>query len=183
MKGVLRRGGGKNEGKGLIPFLFPPLDPEYRRNSERLAREIEQGIAQGAENFRENSRNLMDRLRGIDRSGMKEGTYASEAADAEEKADENDNAGTQSATCSTGDCGEEPPEDDEQDGKDAKRMSDKRLDKAAKRNGYRDAHHLKEDFQLDSRSDIFADRNGNMWAGPRKGTGAMERLGININGT
>jgi len=35
---------------------------------------------------------------------------------------------------------------------------------------------------LDSRSDIFVDKQSNMYAGPRQGTGTPQRLGINIHG-
>ncbi len=55
--------------------------------------------------------------------------------------------------CST--C--EPPEEDEQSAKDPQRMSKKELESAARKNGYEDAHALKRDFGLDSRSDIFVD--------------------------
>lgn len=61
-------------------------------------------------------------------------------------------------------------------------MSKKELEKAAKNNGYKDAHELKRDFQLDSKSDIFVDKKGNLLHGPRKGTGTPQRLGINKNG-
>lgn len=70
----------------------------------------------------------------------------------------------------------------DQDAKDAKRMSDKELDKACKNNGYKDAHDLKNQFGLDSKQDIFADKNGNMYSGPRKGTGIPEYLHTNIEG-
>ena len=39
---------------------------------------------------------------------------------------------------------------------------------------------MKKDFGLDRKSDIFADKNGNLFAGPTKRrTGAMKDLGIN----
>lgn len=84
-------------------------------------------------------------------------------------------------------CGpEEPDPDDEEEraqrARDAKRMSTKKLEEAARNNGYDSAHDLKDDFGLDSRSDIFSDRYGEMYSGPRQGTGTMEPLGINING-
>ena len=72
--------------------------------------------------------------------------------------------------------------DDEQRAKDAKRMSKKELNKAARNNGYKDAHEMKRDFQLDSKSDIFVDRYGELYHGPRQGSGIPQRLGINING-
>ncbi|MGQ5525317.1 RHS repeat-associated core domain-containing protein [Chitinimonas sp. PSY-7] len=70
----------------------------------------------------------------------------------------------------------------EQDAKDATRMSDKELDKACKNNQYKDAHDMKRDLNLDSKSDIFVDKNGNMYSGPRKGTGIPKYLHMNING-
>lgn len=79
-------------------------------------------------------------------------------------------------------CTEDRATPSEQDAKDAKRMSDKELNKACKANGYEDAHALKKDFGLDSKSDIFADGNGNMYSGPRKGTGIPDYLHINTNG-
>lgn len=70
----------------------------------------------------------------------------------------------------------------EQDARDAKRMSDKELDKACKKNNYRNAHHMKDDLGLDSKSDIFADKNGNMYSGPRQGTGLPQYLYMNTMG-
>lgn len=67
--------------------------------------------------------------------------------------------------------------------KDAKRMSSKQLEKAAKENGYKDAHALKEDYGLNSKSDIFVDKDGNLYAGPRQGSGTPQRIGIRIDGT
>ena len=61
-------------------------------------------------------------------------------------------------------------------------MSKKELEKAAKNNGYKDAHEMKRDFQLDSKSDIFVDKKGNLYHGPRKGTGTPQPLGINKSG-
>jgi uncharacterized protein RhaS with RHS repeats len=79
-------------------------------------------------------------------------------------------------------CTENGKEPSDQDAKDAKRMSGKELDKACKNNGYKDAHDLKRDFDLGSDKDIFADKNGNMYAGPRKGPGTPEYLHINTQG-
>jgi hypothetical protein len=80
-------------------------------------------------------------------------------------------------------CEEEKKrQEEEQKAKDAKRMSDKELDKAAKNNGYKDAHDLKKDFGLDSKYDIFKDGDGNLYSGPRQGTGVPQPLGINASG-
>ena len=79
-------------------------------------------------------------------------------------------------------CTENGREPSEQDAKNAKRMSDKELDKACKANGYKDAHDLKRDLGLGSNRDIFSDSNGNMYSGPRSGTGAMDWLRMNTNG-
>ena len=105
-----------------------------------------------------------------------------------EDVEEGDSAGENAPTDTT------PPEmtppdpnnddgDNEQNGKDTKRMSKKELDKAARNNGYKDAHDMKRDYQLDSKRDIFVDKNGNMYEGPRQGTGTPQSLGINIYGT
>ena len=61
-------------------------------------------------------------------------------------------------------------------------MSTSQLNKAAKNNGYKDAHDLKKDFGLDSKFDIFKDKYGNLYSGPRQGTGVNEPLGINFSG-
>ena len=60
--------------------------------------------------------------------------------------------------------------------------SDKELDKACKNNGYKDAHDMKRDLGLDAKSDIFSDKDGNMYSGPRKGTGIPQYLNMNVNG-
>ncbi len=70
----------------------------------------------------------------------------------------------------------------DQDAKDAKRMTDKELDKACKNNGYRDAHDMKRDLRLDSKNDIFVDKDGNMYSGPRQGTGTPQYLHMNTSG-
>ncbi len=107
------------------------------------------------------------------------GSNATQMEQADEGAEDDSLPGTVIDACST--C--EPPDDeDEQAAKDSKRMSKKELESAAKKNGYEDAHALKRDYGLDSRSDIFVDKQGNMYAGPRQGTGTPQRLGINING-
>lgn len=82
--------------------------------------------------------------------------------------------------CST--C--QPPDEEpsEQEAKDAKRMKDKQLDQAAKNNGYRDAHDLKNDLGLNSKSDIFVDKQGRMYAGPRLGSGTPRYLHMNAEG-
>ncbi|WP_444930348.1 RHS repeat-associated core domain-containing protein [Microbulbifer sp. SSSA002] len=72
--------------------------------------------------------------------------------------------------------------DIDQEAKDSKRMSKKELDKAAKKNGYKDAHDLKRDFQLDSDRDIFSDKHGNLYEGPRQGPGTPQPLHINKHG-
>jgi hypothetical protein len=79
-------------------------------------------------------------------------------------------------------CTEDGATPSEQDAKDAKRMSDKELQKACKANGYEDAHALKRDLGLDSKSDIFSDGKGNMYSGPRQGTGTPQYLHMNIFG-
>lgn len=79
-------------------------------------------------------------------------------------------------------CTEDGTKPSEQDARDAKRMSDKELNKACRANGYEDAHAFKRDLGLDSKSDIFSDRNGNMYSGPRKGTGVPDYLHMNTNG-
>lgn len=79
-------------------------------------------------------------------------------------------------------CTEDGKTPTDQDAKDAKRMSDKELKKACKANGYEDAHAMKSDLGLDSKSDIFADKNGNMYSGPRKGTGLNQYLHMNTGG-
>ncbi|MDD2777107.1 MAG: hypothetical protein PHU06_14240 [Gallionella sp.] len=61
-------------------------------------------------------------------------------------------------------------------------MSDKELDKACKKNGYKDAHDFKRELGLDSKSDIFVDKNGNMYSGPRQGTGNLQYLHMNETG-
>lgn len=102
---------------------------------------------------------------------------------ADEMAEEQPSSGPIADTCPTGDC-PIPPEDDddEQKGKDAKRMSKKELDRAAKNNDFKDAHDLKHEYGLDSKYDIFVDRKGDMYFGPRQGTGTPQSMGINING-
>jgi Bacterial toxin 33 len=105
-------------------------------------------------------------------------------SNAEEEADKKLESGTAAQACST--C--PPPEDkdkkddEEQKAKDSKRMSDKELDKAAKNNGYKDAHDLKRDFQLDSKYDIFKGKDGQMYYGPRQGTGTPQPMNLNISG-
>jgi RHS repeat-associated protein len=79
-------------------------------------------------------------------------------------------------------CTENGKAPSEQDAKDAKRMSDKELDKACKNNGFKDAHEMKKANGLDSRSDIFADRNGNMYSGGRQGSRVPEYLHMNKMG-
>ena len=79
-------------------------------------------------------------------------------------------------------CAKDDQSPSEQDAKDAKRMSDKELDKACKNNGYKDAHDMKRDLGLDAKSDIFSDKDGNMYSGPRKGTGIPQYLNMNVNG-
>ena len=67
---------------------------------------------------------------------------------------------------------------------DIKKLSDKELDKAAKANGYKRAHDLKDDYGLDSKSDIGVDQDGNLYSAPRiKGQSGFQPLGINKDGT
>jgi len=93
-------------------------------------------------------------------------------------------SGTTSYTDACSSC--QPPEDDEDDEKDArdaKRVSSNReADRIARNNGYRDAHHLKNEFNLNSRSDLFVGRNGKVYAGAHNGTGAREWLRIYRDG-
>ena len=79
-------------------------------------------------------------------------------------------------------CTENGKEPSEQDAKDANRMSNKELDKACKNNGYEDAHEMKRDHDLGSDRDIFVDKNGNMYSGPRKGPGTNQYLHMNTQG-
>lgn len=79
-------------------------------------------------------------------------------------------------------CIEDGKTPTDQDARDAKRMSDRELQSACEANGYEDAHALKRDIGLDSRSDIFVDRNGNMYSGPRKGSGLPQYLHMNTRG-
>jgi RHS repeat-associated protein len=79
-------------------------------------------------------------------------------------------------------CTEDGTTPTEQEARDAKRMSGRELDRACQANGYEDAHALKRDLGLDSKSDIFADRNGNMYSGPRKGSGLPQYLHMNTRG-
>ena len=104
---------------------------------------------------------------------------ADETDKANEKAKDLPAADTK-GTCP--ECDEEKKKKEEQKAKDSKRMSTKELEKAAQNNGYDDIHQLKNDFGLDSKSDIFKDIDGNMYSGPRQGTGIPQPLGINVNG-
>lgn len=104
---------------------------------------------------------------------------ANQMSGADEEAEKK--LGTQSATDACSNC--QPPEDDEeQKAKDSKRMSDKELDRAAKNNGYKDAHDLKRDFGLDSKYDIFKGKDGQMYYGPRQGTGTPQPMNLHVNG-
>ena len=79
-------------------------------------------------------------------------------------------------------CTEDGTTPTEQDALDAKRMTDRELDKACRANGYEDAHAFKKDLGLDSKSDIFVDKNGNLYSGPRKGSGIPQYLHMNNRG-
>lgn len=79
-------------------------------------------------------------------------------------------------------CTEDGATPTEQDALDAKRMTDRELDKACKANGYEDAHAFKKDLGLDSKFDIFMDKNGNLYSGPRKGSGIPQYLHMNNRG-
>ena len=51
-------------------------------------------------------------------------------------------------------------------------------------NGYRDVHDMKRDYNLDSKSDIFVDKaTGDLYAGPRRGQGSYENLGMKLDGS
>lgn len=79
-------------------------------------------------------------------------------------------------------CTEDGTTPSEQEARQAKRMSEQELDKACKANGYEDAHALKRDLGLDSKLDIFSDKNGNMYSGPRMGSGVPQYLRMNTRG-
>ncbi|MES2785274.1 MAG: RHS repeat-associated core domain-containing protein [Pseudomonadota bacterium] len=79
-------------------------------------------------------------------------------------------------------CTEDGKTPTEQEARDAKRMSERELNKACRANGYEDAHSLKRDLGLDSKSDIFVDKNGNLYSGPRKGSGVPQYLHMNTRG-
>lgn len=79
-------------------------------------------------------------------------------------------------------CTEDGASPTEQEARDTVRMSDRELHKACEANGYEDAHALKRDLGLDSKSDIFVDKNGNLYSGPRKGTGLPQYLHMNSRG-
>jgi hypothetical protein len=79
-------------------------------------------------------------------------------------------------------CTEDGTTPTEQEARDAKRMSGKELDRACEANGYENAHALKRDLNLDSRSDIFVDKNGNLYSGPRQGSGTPQYLHMNARG-
>jgi hypothetical protein len=79
-------------------------------------------------------------------------------------------------------CVEDGTTPTEQEAKSAKRMTDRELQRACNANGYDDAHALKKNLNLDAKSDIFVDRNGNMYSGPRKGTGIPQYLHMNTRG-
>ena len=76
----------------------------------------------------------------------------------------------------------EKQEDAEQDAKDARRMSDKEQKKAAIANGYEDEHDLKDDFGLNSKTDIFVGKSGELYEGNHVGSGTPQPLGINKYG-
>ncbi|MGF1461638.1 MAG: polymorphic toxin type 33 domain-containing protein [Maricaulaceae bacterium] len=77
---------------------------------------------------------------------------------------------------------EPEPEDEEKLARDAKRLSKSELDRAAKNNGYEDIHDLKDEYGLTSKQDIFRDKNGDLYEGPRKGPGPRRKLDINQSG-
>lgn len=79
-------------------------------------------------------------------------------------------------------CTEDGKSPSDQDAKDAKRMSPRELDKACRENGYKDSHAMKDDMGLNSKSDIFVDKNGNMYSGPKKGSGVPQYLHMNTRG-
>lgn len=63
-----------------------------------------------------------------------------------------------------------------------RKLSDRELDAAAKKNGYRDAHDLKQDFGFGGETDIYVDKDGNMYGADRGGRGTSEPLDINVDG-
>lgn len=66
--------------------------------------------------------------------------------------------------------------------RDLVKLLQDRLVEACKRNGFKDAHHMKREHGLDSSFDIFEDKNGNMYYGPRQGTGLPQYLHMNSMG-
>jgi hypothetical protein len=99
----------------------------------------------------------------------------------EEGSDEGGSTGgTDEVGSLTGVTGNPDPDDgdDEKDAKDAKRLSKSEAEKAARKSGYKDVHDLKKEFKLDSKHDLFRDKKGNLYHGPRKGTGTPQKLGI-----
>lgn len=117
-------------------------------------------------------------------AGAAAGAYlASKMTDANQKVEKKTKAAD--TTASSASC--PPPSEEEekkrkQDAKDAKRMSPNELEKAAKNNDYDNAHKLKDDFGLNSKSDIFVDKNGEMYSGPAQGVGDNNPLFLNKNG-
>ena len=111
------------------------------------------------------------------------GVFSSSAENADEEAEKRLSEGSAVEACSTCPPPEDPDDEPtEQDAKDAKRMKTRQLEQAARNNGYRDAHHMKRELGLNSRYDIFADRQGRMYAGPRQGTGTPQYLHMNVRG-
>jgi hypothetical protein len=63
-----------------------------------------------------------------------------------------------------------------------KALSSAQLQQAAQQDGYDSVEEWKtQELQLDSRSNIVKDNQGNLYSVPRQGTGAPQSLGINLN--
>ncbi len=63
-----------------------------------------------------------------------------------------------------------------------RRMSDRELDAAARANGYKDAHDMKRRYGFGGETDIYRDKDGNMYGVDRGGGGNPEDLGIGVDG-
>jgi hypothetical protein len=79
-------------------------------------------------------------------------------------------------------CSDDGQQPSDLQAKSSKRMSGSQLDKACRNNNFEDAHDLKKQFGLSSDSDIFADSDGNMYYGPRQGTGTPQYMWMNTEG-
>lgn len=92
-------------------------------------------------------------------------------------------SGDETGSATTGSPMPDPDGDDEygnsKDARDAKKVkSNKQADKTARDLGYDDAHHLKREFNVDSRYDIYVNsRSGNVYVGPKNGAGEFQHVG------